>query len=158
MPRTKILVGLLVAALIGACVRTGSNSEARVSSNPEETVKNFLEASSAAKDPADKKRLEGYCSGEMRQAFEKMPDDVFRLAYLGGGVKITDIKVLETTTREDAARVRYQVAVENRQGSDPTKEINEREVDLSKKDGKWFISVIRMKGSDQIAFTNGMIF
>jgi hypothetical protein len=56
------------------------------------------------------------------------------------------------------AKVRYQVVIENLQGTETTLETNEREAELKKGSNGWAIESIRLKGSDKIAFTRGMIF
>ncbi len=127
-------------------------------STPEDVVKSFIDLSATAKDGAVKAKLEQLCSGEMRRAFERMSDEVFRISYLTSNLKVGDVKVLEAATENETARVRYQIAVENTQGTDPTKEVNEREVELSRSQGVWYIDSIKLKGTDKIAFTNGMMF
>jgi len=152
---SALAIGLLL--LSAACIRSTTES-LQAARYPDETVRNFLSLSAGAKSGEDRKRLEGMCYGKMRDAFAQMSDDVFRLSYLGGSIKILDIKVVETSTKEDVAKVRYQVSVENRQGTDPTRETNEREVELARNQGLWYIASIKAQGTDKIAFTNGMIF
>lgn len=166
----KSLLFVLLSAIFvfnAACIKKSTNpttetgSATAVSGSgklPEDVVKVFLELSAQAKEDADRKRLLDLCSGEMRKAFERMTSEAFRLTYLNNNVKVKSIKILETKLDNNLSRVRYQITVENNQGTDPTTEINEREVDLVKTEGDWRIDTIRPKGSDQIAFTRGMIF
>lgn len=125
---------------------------------PNEVVKTFIELSASAKNIEDKRKLQDQCAGELRRAFERMSDEEFRLSYLSTQVKIEGLKILDSTIQNDSARVRYEVALENHQGTDVTHEVNEREVELSRSQGSWFIEFIRLKGSDKLAFTRGMIF
>ena len=63
-----------------------------------------------------------------------------------------------TKLSADTAKVRYQVSIVNEGGSDVTREVNEREVELTQSKGTWLISSIRLVGTDKVAFTRGMIF
>jgi len=125
---------------------------------PEEVVRHFIDVSATAKTDGDRQKLQELCSGEMRRAFETMTPEAFRIAYLSNNVKVNEIKIIENTTKNETAVIRYQVSLDNAQGTDVTKETNEREVELAETQGNWYINSIRPKGSDKIAFTRGMIF
>jgi hypothetical protein len=154
----KILrfVTLVLLLASGAC--TYRSTPVIAARTPEETVKAFVELSATAKEPTDKKKLQDLCQGELRRTFERMTEEAFKLLYLDSKIKITELKVIEATAQADAAKVHYSVSVQNDQGTDPTQEVNEREVDLVRSQGNWFIDTIRMKGNDRVAFTRGMIF
>lgn len=143
-------------ALFLSCTRHQTAPQAGKSA--EEVVKVFVQLSASAKEVEDRKRLQDYCSGELRRTFERMNDEAFRLIYLDGKIAILDLKILESKEDKDTARVAYQITVDNKQGTDPTREVNSREVELERSQGAWYIESIRMKGSDQIAFTRGMLF
>src|SRR4051794_32499003 len=89
-----------------SCSRTGDVDAMRT---PDEVVKQFVQLSAAAKDGADKQKLEQLCSGEMRRAFERMTEEVFRIAYLTNNVKISALTILESRTENDKAKIAYQV-------------------------------------------------
>lgn len=149
-------VSLGLALVFASCNRNSADRMA--TAGPEDVVREFVSISSAAKGVGDRKTLGALCSGEMKNAFDKMTDEVFRISYLNTNLKVHDLKMLETVTQGDTARVHYQIFLDNPHGTDPTSETNEREVELVKRDGHWLIDTIRGKGSDQIAFTRGMIF
>lgn len=125
---------------------------------PEETVKSFVSLSASAQSLANRDRLQKLCVGEMRRAFERMTEEGFRLSYLNSGLKVKSLVVLDSKLEQENAKIRYRVSVENAQGTDTTNETNEREVELTKTQGSWYIETIRLKDSDKIAFTNGMMF
>lgn len=127
-------------------------------SSPEDTVKSFLTLSSGAQSMVDRDRLQKLCVGEMRRAFERMTEEGFRLTYLNNGIKLKEIKVIEAKVENDAAKLRYRIAVDNAQGTDTTAETNEREVELVRTQGSWYIETIRLKDTDRVAFVNGMLF
>lgn len=150
---------LLLVCLLTSCTRSCSRTgEPQAVRSPDEVVKKFVELSAAAKEGTDKQKLEQLCSGEMRRAFERMTDEVFRIAYLTSNVKVTSLRIIDSQTDNDKAKVSYQVSVENNQGTDPTKETNEREVELTRAQGAWFIDSIKLRGTDKVAFLNGMMF
>lgn len=153
----KTLRLLLCFALIGssACTFKSKGLPART---PEETVRAFVQLSASARDVSDRKKIQELCQGDLRRTFERMTDEAFTLLYLESKIQITELKVLESSLESDTARIHYSVAVQNDQGTDPTREINEREVDLVYIEGNWYIASIRMKGNDRVAFTRGMIF
>jgi hypothetical protein len=164
MDKMRFFLALFLIISFAACTKSGKAPEAPAvpsaaekAKTPEELVRSFVELSAAAKDPGDKQKLQNLCSGEMRGALEKMTDEGFRLAYLGN-LKVTDITFVESKIDGDLAKLRYRVSVENGQGTDTTKEENEREVELVQVQGIWRMQNIRMKGSDKIAFMNGMVF
>jgi hypothetical protein len=151
----KILAASLLALLVSvSCTRTDKFAAMA----PDDIVREFVTLSAAARKPADKKALGDLCAGEMRNAFDTMTDEVFRISYLNTSLKIRNLRILQTNTQGDSARVQYQVIVDNPQGTDPTRETNEREVDLTRQNGRWYIQSIRGRGTDQIAFTRGMLF
>ena len=157
----KIFLPLFVIslALSLSCTRKQAALFSPSSSrSPEDTVKQFLDISAQAKSKDDRKRLQELCQGDLRRAFERMNDEAFQLIYLDSRVTILEMKILESKTESDAATIGYQVTVDNQQGTDRTKEINQREVELKRTNGTWLISSIRVKGTDQIAFTKGMFF
>jgi len=154
----KIILGLLPLVFFASCTKLGIFSPTRPAKSPEEVVKSFIELSASAKEFTDKKKLEELCAGELRRALERMTDEAFKISYIANQIKIKEIKILESTTQNDTAKIRYQIAVENQSGTEPTDEINEREVELTRSQGHWYIASIRIKGTDKIAFTRGMIF
>jgi hypothetical protein len=94
----------------------------------------------------------------MKQTFEKMNLETFRMNYLNQNIKLKEIRITENSIEDVRARIAYEVEIENLQGTTVTQEQNQREVELVKMAGGWFIETIRPKGSDKIAFTRGMIF
>jgi hypothetical protein len=154
----KLTSVLLILVVIPACIKKSTTVGVNTDKSPEEVVRSFLDLSAGAKEEADKKKLEEFCTGELRRTFERMTEESFRLSYLNSELKLNDVKVIESSTERDLAKVRYQVSVNNRQGTDPTHEMNEREVALVRSQGAWYIESIHLKGSDKIAFTRGMIF
>ncbi len=150
---------LLTVFLLTSCTRSCSrHAGIDTPHTPEEAVKRFVEWSAEVKDPNEKERIGALCSGELRRAFERMTEESFRVAYLSNSLRIDEFKILSSEIHEGTARVHYRVTLQNTQGTDTTKESNEREVELMSANGSWFIDSIRMMGSDQIAFTRGMIF
>lgn len=149
---------LFCLPLIVSVACTKSSNAPQVGLSAEAVVKSFVELSAGAKDDSDKRKLQELCSGEMRRTFERMNEEAFKLIYLDSKTTITEFKIIDAKEEGDKARVAYQVTVDNRQGTDPTQEVNQREVDLAKSQGAWFIQNIRMRGSDQVAFTRGMLF
>jgi hypothetical protein len=151
----KILTLGLLVVLFGACTK---KSAVNPGPSPEETVKSFIELSASAKDKADKLKIQALCVGELRRAFDRMTDEIFQMSYLSNNVKIEDLKFIQSKVDGETARVLYQVSIENKQGTDTTKEVNQREVELARTQGSWQIESIRMVGSDNVAFTRGMMF
>ncbi|MCX6102560.1 MAG: hypothetical protein NT000_04775 [Proteobacteria bacterium] len=150
---------LIVPFLFLACTKFKlMESTAPVIQSPTEIVKLFVQLSASAKSPGDKRRLIEASGGDFKRAFERMSDEEFKLTYLNGQIKIENINVLDSVIEVDKAKVRYQVSLENKQGTETTLETNEREVELRKGDSGWLIEAIRLKGSDKIAFTRGMMF
>jgi len=152
--RKILALGLMALLVSVSCTRT----DKYVQMPPEDIVREFVNLSATARRPADKKALGDLCAGDMRNAFDRMTDEVFRISYLNTSLKIRNFRILQTNTQGDTARVQYQVIVDNPQGTDPTRETNEREVDLTRQNNRWYIQTIRGRGTDQIAFTRGMIF
>lgn len=152
----KLLTLCLMVVLVGACTKKGT--VAQTGPSPEETVKSFIELSSSAKEKSDKDKIQALCVGELRRAFDRMTDEIFQISYLSNNVKIENLKIVETKVDGDTAKVHYQVSIENKQGTDVTHEVNSREVELSRAQGAWQIESIRTVGSDNVAFTRGMIF
>lgn len=148
---------LFLLALTVSCTKKEAQSPAKTS-QPEEIVRRFVFLSSEAKEPKDKMALKEFCTGPMEAAFEQMSDEQFRLFYLSGNIKIEDMKTLSSNVEKDSATVHYQVVVENKQGTDVTKETNEREAILKELPGGWRIEFIRARGADQLKFAKGMIF
>jgi hypothetical protein len=146
------------AVFLFAAVACTRHSSRIANASPEEVVREFVMLSAGSKALSDKRSLQDLCAGDMNAAFDKMTDEVFRISYLNTNLKVRDLKILDSTTQGETARVHYQVVVDNPHGTDPTLETNEREVDLVRQQGQWMIDAIRGKGSDQIAFTRGMIF
>jgi hypothetical protein len=135
----------------------GTTSESKPTRSPDEVVKEFVQLSGGAKEIADKAKLTNLCAGEMRRAFDRMSDEEFKMNYIEANLEIKEVKVLQSTLQQDQAKVIYQVTVENKGGTEPTTETNEREVELSLTQGQWYIEFIRLKGSDKLAFTRGML-
>lgn len=150
------LVSLTALVFLIQCTKTTSPKAATRS--PEDVVKAFVQQSAAIKDASEKKGLVDSCTGEMKQAFSGMTEEQFRIFYLNGNIKIEDLKILATHQEGETATVRYQVKVENKQGTDITNELNEREAALRFVDGEWLIESVRPRGIDKLAFTRGMIF
>ena len=154
----KKFAALLLTLAFDACTKNPSSGTQSAARPPEEVVKEFVTVSAHAQSGADKRKLEELTAGELRRAFSSMTDESFKMAYINSGVKINEMKVLEAKTETDSATVLYQLAVENKQGTDPTNEVNEREVLLTLSQGAWYIESIRLRGTDKVAFTRGMIF
>ena len=151
---------VLVGLCLGACTKKPAPPvEAGPPRTPEQTVEQFVRLSAEATAAEDKGKLQSLCSGELRRAFDRMTDEMFKISYLAGKVKVKSFKILEARKDEpEKAVVRYQIAIENLQGTDKTEEVNEREVELVFADSNWFIEAIKTSGSDRIAFTQGMMF
>ncbi len=150
---------LVCLFLLTSCARSCSrNAGIDSPRTPEEAVRRFVDWSAKAKEPTEKERLAQLCSGELRRAFERMTDEAFRVAYLSNSVTVDEFKIVTSDAKDGVAKVHYRVQLKNTQGSDATNEVNEREVELISANGAWFIDSIRLVGSDQIAFTRGMIF
>ena len=149
---------LATLLLLTSCTRSCSKFGGDAPRTPEEAVKRFVEISAGAKEASERERLAVLCSGELRRAFERMTDESFRVAYLSNSVKVEEFKVVSSEIKEGTATIHYQVSIQNTQGNDTTTEVNEREMDLLSTGGAWLVDSIRMKGSDRIAFTRGMIF
>ena len=148
------LIGFVVLSLV-ACTKSGVTHKGK---SPEQIVRDFVTLSAQAKKPADKKKLEEFCSGEMRRVFERMTDESFRLSYLSNEIEIRELKILSEATADTTSKISYRVSIHNKGGTDPTTEVNEREVELIQTRGAWFLENIRPQGVDKIAFTRGMIF
>ncbi len=153
----KLLTLGLLVVLMGACTKkapvvTGGET------TPEATVKTFVELSASAKDKADKAKIQALCVGELRRAFDRMTDELFQVSYLSNNVTIKDLKIVESKVEGETAKVQYQLSIENKQGTDVTQEVNSREVELTRNQGAWQIESIRIIGTDNVAFTRGMIF
>lgn len=148
---------VLLVISFSACTNKEEDKNAKIS-QPEEVVRNFVQLSSNAKELKDKSTLSEMCTGEMKTAIEQMSDEQFRLFYLNGNLKIQELKILSATNEKGSAKVHYQVLVENKQGTDVTKEINEREAELKELPNGWLIETVKTKGTDKLVFTKGMIF
>jgi|688.fasta_scaffold105786_2 hypothetical protein len=153
----KLFLILVTTIAFSACTKKDDDKNSKIS-QPEEVVRSFVQLSSNAKELKDKLVLSQMCTGEMKSALEQMPDEQFRLFYLNGNLKIQELKILSATMDKAIAKVHYQVIVENKQGTDITKESNEREAELKERPDGWFIETIRTKGMDKLVFTKGMIF
>lgn len=151
-----VLLMPISALMLSSCVK--KEEKAVTTAAPEDTVRRFVEISAAVRDDDDRKRLLELCQGEMRRAFERMTPEAFKVAYTSSAVKIKDLKFVDTKVTEGTAKIHYQVTLDNPHGTDPTQEVNSREVDLVLSGNNWLIENIRATGSDQIAFTRGMIF
>jgi len=127
-------------------------------STPDSVVRQFIELSAQARTSLDKEKLAGMCVGEMKEAFQKMSDENFRLTYLGNNLQLKDIEITETKSEGEQAKVTYKVKVLNNQGQDPTMEENIREAWLVQNGDQWNILSIKPIGKDQVAFTKGMMF
>lgn len=125
---------------------------------PEEVVKEFVLLSGQAQELSDHEKLSQMCSGIMKKAFDEMSPEQFRLYYLNDSVTVQGIKILANSKTQGQAKVVYQVTLENRQGTDITKEMNEREVDLVETPQGWLIESIRPAGTDKLIFSRGMVF
>ena len=151
------MVKILLVLVLVSCTKLAFWTKTAEKS-PEEVVKGFLEFSASAGTIRDKRTIQDMCHGELKRIFERMSDEMFTMSYLSKAVSLKGVKVVSTSVDNDVARVRYQVSVENKQGTDTTHETNEREVELTRVDGQWRIDSIRPIGSDQIAFSRGMVF
>lgn len=155
----KKLFILLPLIVFGACTKFQmGRTSSPVELSPADTVKTFVELSASAKTPEDRKKLLEACGGDFKKAFERMSDEEFKLTYLSGDIKVEKFEVLDTSTQADTSKVHYRVMVENKQGTETTQESNEREAELRKEAKGWVIEAIRVKGSDKVAFTRGMMF
>lgn len=126
--------------------------------SPEEVVRTFVRLSGEAKEVTDKSKLSDLCTGDMKNALIEINDEQFRLFYLSGNVNIQELKILSTNISQAKATIVYQVLVENRQGTDITKELNEREAVLGEGPNGWLIESIRPRGTDKLIFSRGMVF
>lgn len=154
-----IFLFFLGCILLGSCTKKdlGGQRSAALKS-PEDVVKEFIQLSAHSKTVEDRKVLQDLCAGEMKRAFERMSEEEFRMTYINQEVQLKEMKVLENAVQNDIATIHYQVAIQNVSGTDSTHEMNEREVQLKFSQGAWYIESIRMRGSDKLAFTRGMIF
>lgn len=155
---SSLLLTLITTLILTSCIRKADQAPQAASESPDAVVKKFVEISATVKEDGDKEKLMQLCQGEMRRAFERMTPEAFRVAYMSNAVKIKEIKILNSSVTAAAAKVSYQVTLDNPHGTDPTQEINSREVELVQSNGTWLIDNIKPQGSDQIAFTRGMIF
>ncbi len=149
----KALLALLSLVLV-SCTPTRVTGP----TGPEAVVKAFVQMSADIKTPQDRERLASLCQGRLRKAFDALSDDAFMMSYVNQPLKVKSLLIIDSETDGNLARVHYQVNVENPNGQDTTDEISEREVELLKVENQWYLEAIRPKGSDQIAFTRGMIF
>lgn len=155
----KKLISVIVLSLclFNGCTKKEAPALSAAAS-PEDAVRSFVHLSGEAKETNDKNKLTGLCSGEMKFAFENMNEEQFRLFYLNGNLNIQELKILSTNVNKSQAVILYQVVVENRQGTDITKEINEREAQLTEGPTGWLIESIRPRGTDKLIFSRGMVF
>jgi len=153
----KSLILISLIAFLG-CTRNPKSQTSSVENNPDAVVTTFVELSVASKTAEDKKKLLNSCGGDLKRAFERMTDDEFKLVYLSGQLKVEKMEILKTQIQNDTASVHYRVSIENKQGTEVTQETNEREAQLRKNTSGWVIEAIRMKGTDKLAFTRGMMF
>ena len=151
MKRIILNFALVAVLSFNACTKKETVS-------PEDAVKAFVTLSSTAKDPADQKKLAEACTGEMEAAFTKMSPDSFRTTYLEKKIELKDFKVVASNKGTESAEIRYLVNVDNATNNAPANESNVREVLLLLKDGKWKIAAIRIFGTDQLVFNQGMTF
>lgn len=151
------LLNLTVFFLVG-CTPSAENKKLPSFQLPEDIVKEFVMLSANADELSDKNQLAQMCEGEMKKAFEDMNVEQFKLYYLNDNLSVQEFKVLSSSKERGQARVVYQVTIENKQGTDVTKEANQREVDLIETPQGWLIQSIRASGTDKISFMKGMIF
>lgn len=151
-----ILFAFLVFFL--GCIKNPSTQSASVQQSPTDVVKMFVELSASSKSTEDKKRLIDSCAGDLKRALERMTDEEFKLVYLSSQIKVEKMEILNSDIQGDIATVHYRVSVENKQGTETTQETNEREVQLHKNSNGWVIEGIRLRGTDKVAFTRGMMF
>jgi len=156
--KPRLLIAASLALFFTACTKNSSVSIPQAGKSPQDVVRMFVEGSASAKTAEDRRRLQTLCDGDMRRTFERMNEEAFRLIYLDSKVTILDLKFMDTKEDGNTAKVTYQLTVDNRQGTDPTREVNTREVFLTRANNAWFVENIRMQGSDQVAFTRGMLF
>ena len=157
----KNLIPFLVCLALLSSSCTKKKVEESAPTQPvsaEEIVRNFVRLSTQAKDLPDKNGLSALCSGDMKSAFETMNEEQFRLFYLNGNLNIKEFKITSVNKEDGKTKVQYQVTVENRQGTDVTHEVNEREADLVESPSGWLIEAIRPKGVDKLIFSKGMTF
>ncbi|GEM_PF-1189753 len=159
---SALVVLSAVVLQMAACTKnsstTSTETAVQIPLTPEAAVEKFIRLSGTANSAEDKMRLRDLCQGKLRQAFDKMSGESFQMSYLSGGITVDDFKVLSQKIEGPDALVHYQVRIQNKQGTDHTNELNEREVSLVQVNGVWYLDSIRPKGKDQIAFVNGMIF
>lgn len=151
MKRLLLLICLGLLVLFNACTKKPEHT-------PEETVKAFVLLSSSTKSPEDKKKLTESCTGDMEAAFSKMSDENFKKTYLEKKLNLKDFKVVASNIGTESAEVRYLVNVDNETGGKSANESNVREVLLLLKDGVWKIAAVRIFGTDQLVFNQGMTF
>lgn len=151
MKRILLLIALGVVVFFNACTKKESLS-------PEEAVKAFVTMSSSAKTPEDQKKLTEACTGDMETAFAKMSAEAFKKTYLEKKLTLNDFKVVATVTGPETAEIRYMVQVENNTNNKHAHETNVREVLLLLKEGVWKIAAIKIFGTDQLVFNQGMAF
>ena len=154
----NLLLLLVLTVFLVSCSKFFTFLAPQQTRTPEQAVRSFIELSASVKEMNDRKRLQDLCSGEMRRIFERMTEEMFQLSYLKNQIVVKDLKFLSVDQNGDEAIIHYQVTIQNNQGVDPTLETNEREVDLARARGAWYLEAIRPKGQDTIAFTRGMVF
>ena len=154
----KFLTLSLIFLSFVCCTKQKDSEALKEGRTPEDTIRAFIDVSSGAKDLNSREELKKLCIGELRRAIDRMSDEIFQLSYMDARIKVLDLKILEKNIKKDTAVIRYRLSVENLQGDDSTRYLSEREVELIRSQGKWYIEYIRSSGSDKIAFTRGMIF
>lgn len=159
MKNKSLLVGLVLFLTVAAgCTKKVAAPTQTAQLLPEEVVKEFVLLSGQAQEISDQEKLAQMCSGLMKKAFDEMSPEQFRLYYLNDNMSVEGIKILANSKSEGQAKVVYQVTIENKQGTDVTKEMNEREVDLVETPQGWLIESIRPAGTDKLIFSRGMVF
>jgi len=154
------LVALICFVLlpVGCTKKIPEKVQSATAPLPEEVVRKFVFLSGQAQELLDKEKLSEMCSGAMKQALAEMNPEQFRLYYLNDNLSVQDFKILSTSKTGVQAKVVYQITIENRQGTDITKEVNQREVDLMETPQGWLIESIRPSGTDKLIFTKGLVF
>ncbi len=150
----KKLTLLALVLVMSACTQ----KHAQAPQTPDQLVKDFVYLSSDVKDVATKTHLAQMCQGRIRKAIDSISEDAFAISYVNQPIKIKSFEIVQSAIDGNLARVHYRLQIENPHGQDVTEETNEREVEMLKIEDQWYLEAIRPKGSDQIAFTRGMIF
>ena len=158
IPQRAVKSLLCALLFLCACTKKQAAVAPPVDAGPEQAVRQFVEMSAGVKSVEDRQKLAALCQGRMKRAFDGLSEDAFMITYVNQPMKIKAIHILSSQVDGNLGRIHYKVEVDNPGGQDATLEVSEREVEMLKVDGQWYLEAIRPKGSDQVAFTRGMFF